>query len=144
MGDWDASGARNSDRAGDARDDEIRHMVGGEVERLFAATSKDEGVTAFKAYDTSVCAGLMNELCVDVILAPPAPTGSFANIDEAAFRRAVLEQRGVGERIHQDDVGFLETTHGANRDEFRVARAGADECHATRLEKGHDVLPLRN
>ena len=52
--------------------------------------------------------------------------GALADESEARLRR-VSERGAVDERVVEDDVGFAQTRHCAEREQLGIARAGTDE-----------------
>src|SRR5438094_242296 len=76
---------------------------------------------------SGVPARTIDEEPVDLRLAHAVAAGRLAGVDDLGVRRRLGEQRGGDEAIVDHDVGLAQAPERLQRDELRVAGAGADE-----------------
>ncbi len=125
-------GHRNSGSSG--RGNHRRHTgddfeveAGGhEGKRFFATPSEHERIAAFEANDVAPALAELNQQFVDQLLRDGGPR-SLADVDQLGTLSCKRENSGANERIVHDDVGGLQPTQPADRQQVGVARPGADE-----------------
>jgi hypothetical protein len=118
---------RDADRAGngcerrDAGDDLERDAGIGERERLLAAAPEQKRVTALEAYDTGPLAAERDEHRVHLVLCEAVA------LDSQCVRRCLVDELGRDEPVIDEHVACTQALEPLDRDQSRVARAGADE-----------------
>ena len=122
---------RRGNRAGDAGNDLARNAGRGERQRLFPAASEDERVAALETHDAMAAARLADHQPVDRILANRRTAGALADEKTPGMRR-VAQRRRLDERIVEDEIRLAQPPHGLQRQQLRIAGAGADERHEAR------------
>ena len=105
---------------------------------LLPAASEHERIAAFEPDHGQAAARAVDQHGADFVLLVRVRRLFLADVDALGVRRGEVEQ-GVGrEVVVEDDVGLLEDAAALDRDQFGVARAGADQvdlsCGRTAVE----------
>ena len=117
---------RRRNRAGDAGNDLAGNAGRGERERLFPAAPEDERIAALETHDAMAAARLADHQPVDRVLANRRAAGALAD-EEPPRARGVAQRRRLDERVVEHEVRLAEPPHRLEREQLRIAGAGADE-----------------
>ena len=131
MRDGDPREHRRGNRAGDPGNDLAGNAGRGKRERLFPAATEDERIAALQTDDSTAAARLADHQPVDRVLPNRRTSGALAH-EEPLRARGVAQRRGLDERVVEHEVGLAEPPHRLEREELRIAGAGADERNEAR------------
>ena len=97
---------------------------------FLAAAAEDVGIAALEAHDAAPGLGFGDQDAVDLALLGRGLIGSLAdrNADRIAARH--FEDGGADKAVVDDDVGFDQLALSLQRQQFRIAGAGAHERDA--------------
>src|SRR5581483_7723993 len=104
-----------------AGDDLDVDAVRGEMQRLLAAAAEEEGVAALEPDDGEAAPGEPDEQRVDLVL------GERLARDAERPGRRLVDQLARDQPVVDERVAGAKERETPNRDQPRVARAGADE-----------------
>ena len=103
---------------------------------FFARASEDHGIAGLQANDVLALLCEFHHQGVDVALSAALALPALANQHALGFAARQFEDLFGHEIIEQDDIGRLQRADGFQCEQFGVARACADECHAARAGVG--------
>ena len=70
--------------------------------------------------------GAVDEEGFDIALVQFGPTGAFADENPLGEGRGLGDQGRIDEAVINEDIGWADAGKAADRNQFRVARSGAD------------------
>ncbi|GEC30402.1 hypothetical protein EFR01_05730 [Sinorhizobium fredii] len=136
VGHRDAGIGKPADARGDARHDTERDAVLDERQGLLAAAAEDKGVAALEAQYPEPGACELDEAERDVALLWRGLAAAFAGKFERDARLGELQAIGIHQRIMNDYIRLPERIGSMQRQEARIAGAGADKPDGTGIEFG--------
>ena len=104
--------------------------AGGE---LFVGAAEDHRIAALEPHHAAAGFGERDHQRVDVVLPARDFVPGLADQHFLGFAAREIENVGGDQIVEQDHVGRLQRAHGAQRQQFRIARAGADEDDGARF-----------
>ncbi len=126
-------GQRNAGvgRAAAGRGDARHHLEGNAVGRQFvdflAATAKYERIAALQAQHALALLGQLDQLAVDLVLGHGVVGAALADVQAVGVAAAQFEDGRGHQAVVEHHVGLLHQAQGAEGQQVRVARAGADQ-----------------
>src|SRR6185503_21148050 len=119
------------DRARDARYDFTGNAGSGQRERFLSAPPEDKRIATLQSHDAVAAARFANHQSIDRILPDGGAAGAFSDEEPSRLRRE-LKRLGIHQRVIEDEIRFLETLDGSERQQFRIARAGTYQGDSAR------------
>ena len=132
----DAGVAGHTAGRGDARHHLERRCRGGQRLHLLAAAAEDERVAALEAHHLLAFARQSHQQRVDFLLRHAVVVALLADVDALGVGGRSGQHLGRHQVVVDDDVGLREQSRGAQRQQFGVARAGADQVTPCRRRGG--------
>jgi hypothetical protein len=125
-------GSAPSNQAGrDAVDDLDGDAFGAQVLGLFATAAEDEGVAPFQAHDPLAAPRFGQQQPLDERLRRAAAAATLADVHDARRAACVAQHAVADEVVDEQHGGGADRAHRLDRQQLGVARAGADEGHAS-------------
>jgi len=118
------------DRRADTRHDLHSHSRAGARENLLAAAAEHERITALETHHEASRVGVVDQDGVDGGLLEVVPTRRLAGEDPERVGRRLVDELGRRQLVVDDHLGATEPFEPAQRDQLRVAGAGADQDDA--------------
>jgi hypothetical protein len=123
----DRRGGRRRGAGGHARHHAPGDAGGGEGGRLLAAAAEQEGIAALQPHHALPGARRGDQPRGDLRMRHRRRALALADRHERGARPHQAQHAATGQRVVQDDVGAAQRLGGAQRQQARVAGAGADE-----------------
>ena len=121
---------RGAQGRGDPGHHDVGNTVGLQDFELLAAAAEDERVATLQARDALSGAGELDQQLVDALLLA-ALTGLLADKDAARVAARAIEYGLAHQAVIEDHVGLLQQLQSPQRQQIRIAGAGADQIHLT-------------
>ena len=125
----DAQSSRHGDAGRDAADD--FHFDAGRFERehFFTAAPEHKRVAALQAHHLFAGPGRADHQAFDKVLRRRLAAAALADFDNPGVRTGMRQYGAVYQVVNQDDIGEAEHARCLERQELRVAGAGASQKH---------------
>ncbi len=130
LGQWQADRCGTAQSRGNAGNDIDRNTGSFKSGLLFAAAAEDIGIAAFEANDAASGSCFGDQNAIDLALLGRGLIGCFADRNAGRIAARHFENCRPDEAVIDDDVGFDQLALGFERQEFRIAGAGAHERDA--------------
>ena len=100
--------------------------------QFFAAAAENKRVPAFEPDDMTPLSGMFQQQGMNALLSKiMVLTQLFAHGDEVCIAPRKIKNGGVDQAVIQNDISFIQSTQGFEREQSRIARARADQRHFT-------------
>ena len=101
---------------------------------LLAGAAEDQRIAALETNDALALFGEAHHQRVDVLLLAGRPEAGLADQHLPRLAAGEVEHVARHQIVEQDHVGRLQRAHGAQGQQFRIARPGADQRHRAVLD----------
>jgi len=134
MGQWNAGIRGAGQSGGDAGHDFEADAVRAQEFQFLAAAAEHEWIAALEPDHAFPGERVLQHELVDALLRGVVLRGLLADFDELGVAARQLQHVAADQSVMQDHIGLVEQAQCAQRQQARIARAGADKRHAAWLD----------
>jgi hypothetical protein len=127
----DSGSGTSRSRCRDSRHDLAWNARPQQLRQFLATAPEYERISTLQPDNPAAAPGMHQQKIRDSLLGPCVAAATFAHMNPPAIDPAVGKQRMPGQIVIDHDVCSSKPVAAANRDEFRVARAGANDGYVT-------------
>ena len=98
-------------------------------QQLLAAAAENKRIAPFQAHDAGVRSRQIQQQPMYVVLPVQAAARNFPHVVELRARIDEGEYAGPHQPVADHGIGLLQQLHRAHREQFGIARTGADEVN---------------
>ena len=117
--------------AGNDLDRDIGSLAGRD---FLGCAAEDQRIAALEAHDALALFGEAHHQRIDVVLLAGGSKAGLADQHLARLAAGKVEHVARNQIVEQNHVGRLQRAHGAQRQQFRIARAGAHKRYRAVLD----------